>query len=79
MALNIFSCQKYTELDSKKSHEKLSFFENLMHKFHHRICLVCRRYSRQTSLIEQTSKCLIKEEKLSAEAKARIYNKLTSK
>jgi len=78
---NILSCKHYAELETRAAIEKLSVWDRAVHRFHHLICIVCRRYSRQVKLIEQATKQEIAceaglnadtSQALSAESKTRI-------
>jgi hypothetical protein len=55
-------------------------FEAFFYWFHHLICMVCRRYNRQISMIDTAARCSLSEHlgtdshgpALSLEAKARL-------
>jgi len=76
-----FSCEHYTELVSQSLDRPLSLSEKISYRFHHLICMVCRRYNRQLKLINKASQKLeqtegedglVAPEELSPEAKRRL-------
>jgi hypothetical protein len=54
---NLLSCKRYSELASRQLDEQLSGWDKFFHRFHHAICLVCRRFARQIQVIDSASKC----------------------
>lgn len=52
----LFSCQYYTELSSQNLDAPLSLKERLVMRFHHIICTVCRRFTRQIKLIDSAAR-----------------------
>ena len=51
--LSSLSCRRYSELASRRLDGPLSFSENALYWFHHMLCITCRRYNRQISMIEK--------------------------
>jgi hypothetical protein len=49
----LFSCRRYTEMASLSLDNSLSAKEKACMRFHHVICMVCRRFRRQLDLIEE--------------------------
>jgi len=62
----LFSCRRYTELASRSMDEKLGPSEMIFHRFHHIICMVCRRFKRQIVLVNKAIQ-KIDSEKLAQE------------
>lgn len=54
---NLLSCKRYSELASRQLDDRLSGWDKFFHRFHHAICLVCRRFARQIQVIDSASKC----------------------
>ncbi|WP_346238697.1 hypothetical protein ABDK00_004585 [Niabella insulamsoli] len=52
----LFSCQKATELLDKQSVLKLSLREKMLMTFHVAICKACRRYKKQSLVIDNILK-----------------------
>ena len=59
-----FSCQYYSELASKALDTELSSKESFYLKFHHILCLLCRRCKSQIEAIEKTCCSMAKENEL---------------
>jgi len=53
MHMLFLSCLKATELIEKKLYSRLSFKEKLQLKIHKLMCKACRRYEKQSELIEK--------------------------
>ena len=43
----LLSCEEYSKLASKKLDAKLTLWESFAYRFHHLMCMVCRRFNRQ--------------------------------
>lgn len=86
--LSPFSCQRYTELASRKMDQSLSAYDLLSYYLHHVICTFCRRSNRQLKLIEKAALIISATDQqisaqscnqnLSIEAKTRIKNVINS-
>lgn len=81
--INLLSCKDFTELACKSHDHPLQGWERIFFIFHHTICTVCRRFHRQTKLIDTAAKGALKNSvenstaiSLSESAKARIAEKL---
>ena len=64
MRIFTLSCQKATELMTKKHHTQLSFTEKIQLKMHKLICNVCTLYEQQSNLIDAVMKKNLKKDKL---------------
>jgi hypothetical protein len=53
MHLLLLSCAKATELMEKKFHFKLSYSEKIQLELHKMMCEACKRYEKQSEIIEE--------------------------
>ena len=73
--LNI-SCKKATYLVSKKEQKRINLFDRIKLLIHLSICVLCRRFEKQSNLIIKNVTLTSADEKLSDEAKDRIIESL---
>ncbi|GAA4017818.1 hypothetical protein GCM10022408_34340 [Hymenobacter fastidiosus] len=71
-----FNCDEATLLIEKRAERPLSLAPRLSLWFHLLMCVLCRRYARQTAVVAQLARRLgrgdASAEKLSVEARARL-------
>lgn len=79
MALFNTTCKHATYLLSKKEEDLLSWKEKLQLRTHLAICLACRLFDIQTRHICNETKNVHVQEHLTAQAKQRMQEELTSK
>lgn len=79
MQFLFLSCFKATELIEKKLHISLSFKEHLQLKMHKTMCNACRRYDKQSKIMDEAlkkytfDKPLIDIEELKLNIKQKIF------
>ncbi len=80
----LFTCKRFAESHSRSFDSELPIIERCRYKFHHFLCLYCRRFGRQLKLIDEAAKiCEFETESsdasstLSNEAKERMKRALS--
>ena len=77
----LFNCHEATLLLEKQAEQPLTLAQRLSLRLHLMMCVLCRRYARQTELLAQLARRLgrgdlsneaVTAERLSAEARARL-------
>lgn len=83
MHILLLSCAKATELMEKKFHFKLSYTEKIQLELHKMMCDACKRYEKQSEIIEKGVKAQTSSKKNDLEIdteklKSQIIKKLES-
>lgn len=80
MALALFSCRKVTRLVSQSLDEKMTIKTKIIIRFHLAICVHCRRFNKQVTMLREAfrKKIALDDDSiiLSREAKVRIKKKM---
>ncbi|GAA3990848.1 hypothetical protein [Hymenobacter antarcticus] len=71
-----FNCNEATLLIEKRAEQSLTLVQRLSLEFHLLMCVLCRRYARQTAVVAQLARRLgrgdASAEKLSTEARTKL-------